>query len=40
MPDLDVAGLDGRYKPIWVRLPFWKALFTAIRYGCRIRRAI
>lgn len=39
LPDLEVRGLDERYKPAWYRRPFWNALMTALRYGCAVRIA-
>lgn len=39
LPDLEVRGLDEKYKIAWYRLPFWKAIGTALRYCCAVRIA-
>lgn len=38
-PDLEVEGLDEKFRPTWYRFSFWKALRTAFRYSCRVRVA-
>jgi len=31
LPDLEVRGLDEKYKPAWYRFPFWTAIGKALR---------